>query len=131
MANHAQIKVLLIDDEKKAAWLFKVRLELSWGYRVTIAHSGKEGLRKFRKENFDLVITDYNMPDLNGEEVLDAIKQIQPDLPVCVFVACHDNDPAIIDRIQTKANAVINKPVDFDKFHKIINDILVKRNEPI
>ena len=51
MANHAQIKVLLIDDEKKAAWLYKVRLELSWGYRVTIAHSGKEGLRKLKKEN--------------------------------------------------------------------------------
>ncbi|MFC1510954.1 response regulator [Candidatus Margulisiibacteriota bacterium] len=131
MANHAQIKILLIDDEKKTAQMFRFRLELSWGYQVTIAYSGKEGLRKFRKENFDLAITDYNLPDLNGEEVLDAVKQIQPDLPVCVFVACHDNDPVIIDRIQTKANAVISKPVDFDKLHEMINDVLDKRIKSI
>jgi len=126
MANHAQIRILLIDDEKNAAWLFKIRLELSWGYQVTIAHSGKEGLRKFRKENFDLVITDYNIPDLNGEEVLDAIKKKQPELPVCVFVACHDNDPAIIDRIRTKADAIISKPINFDNLHETIRKVLSK-----
>lgn len=117
-------KILLIDDEKNVAQMLKFRLELSWGYQVTVVNSGKEGMEKARTVDFDLVITDYMMPNMNGEEVLDALKKSKPNLPVFMFSVFYDDDSTITDRIRAKADAIISKPVDFDELHKSITRVL-------
>ena len=71
-------KILVIDDEKNLCFLLKSNLENIGDYMVDVAYSGEEGLRKAKEVEFDLVITDFRMPGLNGRDVLNALKEMRP-----------------------------------------------------
>jgi DNA-binding NtrC family response regulator len=54
-------------------------------HRVRVAASGKQAIEKFREERSDLVITDRAMPDISGDEVARAVKDMSPDTPVILL----------------------------------------------
>jgi DNA-binding response OmpR family regulator len=66
-------RILIVDDDKDVAPLFRGVLEDA-GYSVSHTLSGKEGLRAIREEAFDLVILDLSIPDVDGFEILRAIR---------------------------------------------------------
>jgi len=66
--------VLVIEDEKGILGLIEAAL-IRFGYRVETAPDGREGIRKYDHGNFDLVITDYLMPHLDGNGVLQHIRR--------------------------------------------------------
>lgn len=66
-------KVLLVDDDVDFCEAAKLLLD-SKGYKVVLAHDGKEGLEKVRAENPDLVILDVMMPEMNGYDVCVVLK---------------------------------------------------------
>ena len=76
--------LLWIDDFAPALSLYKVMLE-GLGFRVLTASSGKAGVRIASTNRLDLVVTDYEMPEMNGEEVAVAIKALNPRIPVLLF----------------------------------------------
>jgi two-component system capsular synthesis sensor histidine kinase RcsC len=55
------------------------------GFQVLTASSGEEGLRLLASNPVDLLVTDYEMPDMNGEAVTLAAKELDPDIPVLLF----------------------------------------------
>jgi DNA-binding response OmpR family regulator len=65
--------ILLIDDEQMILVMLKMGLE-AYGYQVEIAANGKEGIDKFNKDHFDIVITDMQMPGLDGKDVVRHIR---------------------------------------------------------
>ncbi|MBW1704008.1 MAG: response regulator [Deltaproteobacteria bacterium] len=74
--------VLVIDDEKMIADMLRKALTI-YGYNVETASEGKEGLRMFEAESFDLVITDIRMPDIDGIEVARCIRSSdKPHTPI-------------------------------------------------
>ena len=77
-------KILCIDDNAHGLNARRVLLE-GLGHQVTVARSGPEGLKAFRREKADLVIVDYVMPQMNGAEVVRAVKKIAPRLPVILL----------------------------------------------
>ena len=77
-------KILCIDDNAHGLNARRVLLE-RLGHQVTVARSGPEGLKAFRKEKADLVVVDYVMPQMNGAEVVREIKHIAPRLPVILL----------------------------------------------
>jgi DNA-binding response OmpR family regulator len=66
--------ILVIEDEKGILGLIEAALT-RFGHQVETAADGKEGIRKFDRGSFDMVITDYVMPEVNGEGVLDHIRR--------------------------------------------------------
>src|SRR5215469_7254471 len=76
--------LLWIDDFAPALSLYKVMLE-GLGFRVLTASSGRAGLRIASANRIDLVVTDYEMPEMDGEEVAVAIKGLNPGIPVLLF----------------------------------------------
>ena len=66
--------ILVIEDEKGILGLIEAALT-RFGHRVETAADGKEGIRKFDRGSFDMVITDYVMPEVDGEGVLDHIRR--------------------------------------------------------
>ncbi|HLG29140.1 MAG TPA: response regulator, partial [Candidatus Brocadiales bacterium] len=70
---NSKAKILVIEDDKSMRDFLKDFLELE-GYSVHAAVNGREGLETIEKESFDLVITDVVMPEVDGVEVLRAIK---------------------------------------------------------
>jgi len=81
-----EIKILLIEDEKKIAdTLAKGLKELD--YHVETAYDGKIGLRLFESGNFNLIITDINLPGINGYELCRAIRSRNEHVPVLMLTA--------------------------------------------
>jgi CheY-like chemotaxis protein len=77
-------KVLLIDDNRQGLVARKSVLE-EQGYSITTASSGEDGIKQFVCGTFDLVITDFNMPKMNGTEVIERVKAERPGTPVLLI----------------------------------------------
>lgn len=74
-------RILLIDDNKNGLAVRKSVLE-SQGYAVTAFISPKEAVEQFMSCGFDLVVTDYRMPLMNGTDVIQALRAQRPDIRV-------------------------------------------------
>ena len=81
---HTPAKILCIDDEPVP---LKLRCEVlkNAGYDVVVAGSGKEGIRRFSAQHFDLVVLDYWMADINGLDVAEELKRINPQIPILML----------------------------------------------
>ena len=75
--------ILLIDDEEIVIDICEMMLK-KFGHEVLKAHSGYEGLELFEanKYKIDLIISDLNMPEMNGQEVMDELRKIDPHVKV-------------------------------------------------
>jgi DNA-binding NtrC family response regulator len=84
------MKVLVIDDEESIRCVVRGMLE-TVGFAVVTAESGEEGLKILRENgNLDLVWTDWQMPGINGEQVIAEAKRIRPGQPAVLFTATED-----------------------------------------
>ncbi len=79
-------RILVIDDEEILRLMVRDVLALE-GHEVDVASSGEEGLEAFGGAAYDLVVTDNNMPGIEGLEVLRRIREANPDVPVILMTA--------------------------------------------
>lgn len=101
-------KILVIDDEPILRRVLTLHLR-SVGYDVVCAECASEGINLFSSGSFNLVITDYNLPDKNGLEVLRAVKSGVPDMPVMVISGFLDTN-LIATLINAGAVKYLKKP---------------------
>nr|WP_308632942.1 response regulator [Massilia norwichensis] len=78
--------ILVVDDEEAVGYVFERYLSIK-GYRVSVAYSGEQALDAFRADAPDVVITDYKMPGMNGDELLRRLRALQPGLPAVMISA--------------------------------------------
>jgi len=123
-SNNNKKKILFIDDEVDLCKLVKVNLESLGEYEVTTVSSGEEGIKKAKELDFDLVITDFKMPGMDGEAVLDALKAMKPHLPVVFFSIYHDDISTIDTSVRNRVNGIVSKPIDHKHLYEVIKDIL-------
>ena len=104
--------ILIIDDNEDTLNIFK-QLLLDEGYRVSTANNGATGIILFMRQNFDLVITDLNMPEING---IDVIKRINNIIKVPIILMSSNYLPVEPDDTKLLGvNAVISKTIaDYD-----------------
>ncbi|HEY6348899.1 MAG TPA: response regulator [Candidatus Angelobacter sp.] len=76
--------ILCVDDNEQSLSIRKIMLETR-GYRVVACTTGREALEIFKKGGIDLVLSDLVMPDLAGDKLVAAIKDISPDVPAILF----------------------------------------------
>jgi two-component system response regulator HydG len=98
-----RLKVLIVDDEAAYAETVQDALERV-GYDCTVANSGKAGLRKIEAEDFDVILTDLRLGDIDGLELLRRAKQEQPDAEVVVITGHSDVKTAVEAMQQGAAN---------------------------
>lgn len=119
-------RALVIDDESFTLDLFEFQLK-SQGFEVTTASSAKAGIDKLKGDAFDVVLTDLNMPDMNGIEMVRNSKSIRPTTEIIV-VTGDDSSERAVEAIREGAFDYILKPVDFDKlFTAVRNAVESKR----
>jgi DNA-binding NtrC family response regulator len=80
------LKILVVDDEPDYCEVLRMIL-LEEQYRVTTCSNGKEALKILEKDDYDLVVTDLMMPDMNGDELLHEIKKTKPSTEVIIMTA--------------------------------------------
>ena len=107
-------RVLVIDDDEVTRTLV-TRMLTGEGHQVEEAIDGAEGLRLFGKRPPDVVLTDINMPGLDGHEVIAAIRVLHADVPI---IAISGGGAIAKDELLLKASAlgageIIMKPFEF------------------
>jgi len=84
-----RLRVLVVDDEPSICQVIALHLE-DEGHEVHTAPDGIRGLERFVGERWDLVLTDWVMPGMKGDELADAIKRINPKMPVVLVTGFAD-----------------------------------------
>jgi CheY-like chemotaxis protein len=83
-APSANPNILLVDDNRDGLLVRRCLLE-EVGYRVHIASNGEEGLKLFQSSLFDVVVTDYCMPRMNGAELIRRIRELNPNARIILL----------------------------------------------
>ena len=108
-------KILIIEDEVTIRRvLTKILLEESETYIVEEAEDGKSGFEKIKNEDYDLVLCDIKMPKMNGEELLEAVKKIKPEIPM-VMISGHGDLETAVNTMRLGAFDYISKPPDLNR----------------
>lgn len=100
--------ILIVDDEKNYLVVLEALLGPE-GYETVTADNAEEGLRLIRESDLDLVITDMKMPKMSGLELLEASKELKPDLPVIIMTAYGTIEMAV-EAMKKQAYDYITKP---------------------
>jgi two-component system NtrC family response regulator len=105
--------ILIVDDEKNYLTILSAVLEEE-GFEILTALSGQEALDIQKTSDVDLVLTDMKMPEMDGIDLLEHIKAINPDLPVLMMTA-HGTVDKAVEAMQKGAYTYILKPFDNER----------------
>ncbi len=114
------LRVLFVDDDDGIREAMQDVIP-TMGHTLATAANGKEALEAIAAGSFDVVVSDYHMPVMDGLEMLRRIKKDNPDLPVIMVFAARDDSDARGVR-DAGAFAVLPKPVDLERLEKAIAD---------
>jgi CheY-like chemotaxis protein len=123
--------ILLVEDETDIRNLLSHTLT-SWGYGVQLAANGEEALRLLREANAtqraELILTDIQMPGLNGLELLRQVRSDDPDMPVIVMTAFSSNQ-ALTRALRLHANDFVAKPIEIPELQTALDRALSARRQ--
>jgi two-component system, NtrC family, nitrogen regulation response regulator NtrX len=107
------MKILIIDDEKNIRSSLSRFLELQ-GSKAESAETGREGIEQVRKNSYDCILLDLKLPDLEGIQVLEKIREIDPFVPVILLTA-HGTTSKAVEAMKKGAFDFFEKPADEEK----------------
>lgn len=119
------LSVLYVEDENELNESVSKYLNKLFK-RVESAYNGEEGLEKYKLGEFDIVITDINMPKINGIEMAEEIKEINPKQEV-IIISAHTQTDYFLDAIRLGISDYILKPIIYEQ----MNDVLYKKSRAI
>lgn len=79
-------RILIIEDEENIARVLQLELQFE-GYEAEMAHTGTDGLLKYREQKWDLVLLDIMLPEMSGLDVLKRIRSTESHTPVIMLTA--------------------------------------------
>ncbi len=120
-----QYSILVVDDEDSQRNALSGFLKKK-GYRLFTAESGKKALETLNKETIDLVLTDMRMPEMDGSELLDETKKLNPEIDVIVMTAFGSIETAT-SAMKNGAADFITKPVDLEQLELTIKKALERK----
>ena len=118
------VRVLVIDDDQQLANML-VEFLVKLGYQTTVAYGGREGLTQFEQGNFQLVILDLKLPDMDGLEILEAIKAVD-SRAVVLIITGYGTIESSVTAVKKGAYDFIPKPINLESLELIIRRALEK-----
>jgi two-component system chemotaxis response regulator CheY len=118
-------KVLVVEDSTTMRSLITSTLEEIAGFTVVAVGNGFEALKTLPQQPIDLIITDINMPDINGLEIVNFVKN-HPNyrtIPL-IIVSTEQSDEDIQKGLSLGASAYVTKPFNPDELRKTVQDVL-------
>lgn len=118
-----QKTILIIDDDLAMQTVLEIALREA-GYRIILAGDGQEGLAKLNELNPNLIISDIMMPQMDGVETFDRMKeQLQEEgIPILIMTAL-SRKPWFAD-LEAEGAVILQKPFDIDKVLQLVHDML-------
>lgn len=120
-------KILIIEDEASIRRvLVKILSEENENYKVDEAEDGVQGLEKVKNEDYDLILCDIKMPKMDGEEVLQEVKKIKPEIPM-VMISGHGDLETAVNTMRLGAFDYISKPPDLNRLLNTVRNALDRK----
>jgi len=119
-------RILLVDDETAVRRILTLLLSRDQ-HRVTQAANGKEASQLYAPDSFDLVITDYEMPEMKGDELVRTIKCIAPSQLIIMLTGT----PWATEGPDFSVDAVLIKPIAFEDLRRSIAIVLSRKLEAL
>ncbi|MFN3373933.1 MULTISPECIES: response regulator [Chloroflexus] len=118
--------IILVEDEPDILIiLHRLMRDLTGGYDIITVNSGADALAQIALRRVPLVITDYNMPGMNGLQLAAAIKETSPDTSVVMITAYAT--PELEKRArEQRIDYYLPKPFPLDRLEQIVRDVLRK-----
>ena len=113
-------RILLVEDQDLVRAALRMMLELD-GHHVTEATNGAEALNSFTIGEFDLIITDFEMPKMRGNELAASIKRLAPSQPILMITA---SDKAR-GEVENPVDAFLNKPLTVSDLRGAVGKLLL------
>ena len=117
-------RILVVDDDRALADSL-VEFLSTLGYRTISAYTGYEGLTRFEQDEYQLVITDLMMPEMDGIQLLEAIRKRDKDVSVIVLTGFGSIESAV-QAIKRGAYDYITKPLKFEEIEVIVERAIEK-----
>ena len=112
--ENENVRVLVVDDEEMVRSIVTQLLTLN-DHEVDRAESGSEALKMFEKTHYDIVFTDFGMPEMTGAELARQLRKRAPDLPVILLTGYTDTEEAVDD-----VNDILSKPFKLEELEATI-----------
>ena len=116
-------RILLVEDERVAREMLRRLLEQDF-HTVVEANNGAEALTLFRSGKFDLVVVDFEMPFVKGNELAARIKQAAPKQPILMITAFHYKPSK-----DNPVDVVLNKPFGCVRLRETVSKLLSQRSD--
>jgi DNA-binding response OmpR family regulator len=111
------MKVLVADDDPVSRRLLQNYLQ-KWGYEVSVAANGAEAWQLFEREDFQMVISDWMMPELDGLDLIRRIRQQPLDHYVfAILLTSRSQKDDFVAGMEAGADDFVSKPFDQDELH--------------
>lgn len=117
-------RILIVEDELQLARLMELELDHE-GYAVKVSHNGREALELLKEEEFDLVLLDIMLPEMDGIEVCGRLRKFS-DIPV-IMVTAKDAVPEKVEALDTGADDYITKPFAIEELLARIRALLRRK----
>lgn len=117
-------KILIVDDERSIRRTLREILEFE-KYHVDEAADGLECLAKVKQEQYDVIILDIKMPQMDGMEALEKIQELSPDTPI-VMISGHATIDTAVEAVKKGAFDFISKPPDLNRLLITIRNAMDK-----
>jgi len=112
-------RILLADDQPEVRETVKLLLGMDQ-HTVSEATNGREALAMYAPDRFDLVITDYAMPMMRGDELATNIKQVSPSQPILMITGSAEPN----SNFTAKVDRCLNKPFGFEDLRQAIAELV-------
>jgi len=117
-----QIRILVVDDEPKICHLIEELFKLD-GYQIDISFSGVEALQMMKRYNYQLLITDLKMPGIDGLELIQKAKELNPEIRT-IMVTGYITVETAVQSLRHGVDDYIKKPFNIMELKKVVKRIL-------
>lgn len=114
--------IILIEDEGIIGLQLSQAIERTGDYRVSVALDGREGLDLHEEDPADLIVTDLNMPEMDGFSVIEQVRSKTPEVKIIVVSGASQQTER--KAIEMGALCTMSKPVKFDDLISVVQDAL-------
>ena len=122
-------KILIVEDDVAFCQMLETFLTKK-GYEVNASHTGNDALAKIKSNNYDIVLTDVRLPDRDGNEILQILKEEHPGTKVILMTGYAEVNLAV-DAIKTGAFDYISKPINPEKMLQVVKSALEAEEDQV
>ena len=119
-------RILILDDEEMIRDLLRETFQKK-DYIVDTSKNGKDALKMFNEERYDLLVTDIRLPDINGMEILSRVKKKQPELGI-IMITAYGSIKNAVKAMKNGAFDYITKPFNLDELEMVVEKFFKYKN---